>query len=592
MKTKPTPNRQRASMKHTKHMLRLSLGLTPLALCMATWAQTAPSAASVLDNIKAPIVLVPPSADLSIQNNTPQKKLAAPSAGAGPKVKISGFSISGLTTTVKADIGALLAKFLGPERTFDDIEAAAEALRTAIRQEGLFLAQVDIPPQKLQDGMVELRVLEGRLDSVELAPLPEGLLVGKEQIDAILAKLQPGDLLTVGSIERVLFLLSDLRGINVSSVIAAGSKPGTAKLGVTITPGQRFEKSADFDNFGSAFTGNYRLSGAFSVNSPFGRGDLLKLSTNLTTTGGVAFVRAAYQSPVGGSGLKLGTALSALKYKLGTDAFAPLDASGNATVLSAFALYPVIRNRNLNTFLQANVDNRKFQDLQKALAVDNKKHSNVLTLGLVGDSRDQFAKGGINNFSLALTAGTIGIDTAVQLAADQAATGRKTNGSFSKVSYGLGRQQLLWSAADNAQDRLVVYASWQGQRATKNLDNSEKLSLGGATGVRGYAGGEATGDSGDLVSWELRKNIVNDKIKGDFVVSLFGDYGRSKINHTPLATDLINSVTLVSHGLGLAWSMPDNFLVKASLAWRGSYAPVSDPDGRKTRLYFSLNKTL
>ncbi len=574
------------------HSLRIALALSPVALCITAMAQTAPDAGRVLDGLKAPIIMVPPHADLNIQNNTPVKKLAGPATGVGPKIKISGFSISGVTVPIKADIASLLAKYLGPERTFDDIEAAAEALRTAIRQEGLFLAQVDIPPQKSVDGMVELRVLEGRLDVVELTPLPEGVLVNKEQIDVILAKLQPGDLLTVGSIERVLFLLSDLRGINVGSVIAPGAKPGTAKLIVTVTPGQRFEKNVDFDNFGSVYTGEHRLSGSFSVNSPFGRGDLLKLSTNLSTTGGVAFVRAAYQSPVGGSGLKLGAAVSALKYKLGTDAFAPLDASGNATVLSAFALYPVIRNRNFNTFFQANIDSRKFQDLQKALTVDNKKHSDVLTLGLVGDSRDQFAKGGINNFSVGLTAGSIGIDTPVQLAADQAATGRKTNGSFSKISYGLGRQQLLWSAADNAQDRMVVYVSWQGQRAAKNLDNSEKLSLGGATGVRGYAGGEATGDSGDLLSWELRKNIVSDKIKGDFVVSLFGDYGRSKINHSPLATDLINTVSLVSHGVGLAWSIPDNFLIKASLAWRGSYAPVSDPDGRRSRLYFSLNKTL
>jgi hemolysin activation/secretion protein len=396
----------------------------------------------------------------------------------------------------------------------------------------------------------------------------------------------------VDKIERVLFLLSDLRGVNVSSVLSPGKLPGTSKLSVAVTPGARFEKNVDIDNYGSVYTGDYRLSGSFSVNSPFSRGDLFKLSANASTNGGMKFVRGAYQTPVGGSGLKLGAAVSALKYSLGTAAFEPLRASGDATVFSLFTLYPVVRNRNFNTFAQANYDRRNFHDVQATLAVDNKKVSDVLTLGLVGDSRDQWLGGGINNFSAGLTTGRLNILTPVQLTADQAATGRKTSGGFSKVNYGLGRQQLLWNKADNSQDRLVVYVSWQGQRAGKNLDNSEKFSLGGPSGVRGYAGGEATGDSGDLLSWELRKNIVDEKIKGDFVLSVFGDYGRINVNTNPLVTDVVNKISLVSHGFGLAWAIPDNFLLKATLAWRGSYTPTADPDPRRARVYVSLSKTL
>ncbi|MBC7610296.1 MAG: ShlB/FhaC/HecB family hemolysin secretion/activation protein, partial [Polaromonas sp.] len=492
---------QRTRDRNVLRPNRLLLSLIPLMLCTVATAQTAPDAGRLLEILKAPVIIVPPNTDLKIEDNASQRKLIAPTTGQGPKVKISGFKISGLSTPLKADIGALLGKYLGPERSFDDLEAAAETLQTAIRQEGLFLAQVDIPPQKMTDGTVELRVLEGRLDKVELAPLPDGLLVNRDQIEAMLAKLQPGDLLTVDKIERVLFLLSDLRGINVSSVISAGVTPGTAKLGVTVAPGDRFEKNIDFDNYGSVYTGEHRVSASVSVNSPMGRGDLFKFSGNLSTNGGVAFVRAAYQSPVGGTGLKLGAAISALKYKLGTTAFEPLKASGDASVYSLFALYPVVRSRNFNTFAQANYDRRYFHDVQETIAVNNYKHSDVITLGAVGDSRDQIATGGINNFSLGLTAGKIAIETPIQLAADQAATGRKTNGGFGKLSYGLGRQQLLWSKADNTQNRLVVYVSLQGQRATKNLDNSEKFSLGGASGVRGYAAGEATGDSGDLLSW-------------------------------------------------------------------------------------------
>ena len=565
----------------------------PLLAAGQVAPQPVPDAGRVLENLRAPVIITPPNATISVEDRTPAKKLAPPTgAGAAAKLAIKGFKVTGLSVPLKADAGALLGKFIGAERTFDDLEAAADALQVAIRQEGLFLAQVDVPPQKVEDGMIELRVLEGRLDSVDLATLPEGLLVKQEQIESILARLQPGDLLTVDKIERVLFLLSDLRGINVSSVVSPGAKPGTAKLGVSIKPGDRFEKNVDFDNYGSVYTGEYRLSAAVGVNSPLGRGDLFKLTGNVSTTGGVKFIRAAYQSPVGGSGLKLGAAVSALQYRLGTAAFEPLKASGDAAVVSLFGLYPVVRNRNFNTFAQVNYDRRNFHDVQTALAIDNRKHSDVVTMGLVGDSRDQVLSGGVNTFSLGLTAGSIALESPVQLAADQAATGRKINGSFSKINYGAGRQQLLWSKADNSADRLVVYVSFQGQAAAKNLDNSEKFSLGGPSGVRGYASGEATGDSGNLLNWELRKNIIHDAIKGDFVLSAFGDYGRITVNRNPLATDLVNSISLVSHGFGLAWAVPDSFLLKASIAWRGSYVPVADPNPTRLRAYISLSKTL
>lgn len=565
----------------------------------ASWAQPVgpgtaiapnPAPSAVFEGLRAPVELVPRSSDLQIEDSITRRKLAAPASGQGPKFAVTGFTVTGLSVPIKADLGLLLGKYVGADRTFDQLEEAAEALQNAIRQEGLFLAQVDIPPQKLEGGKVELRVLEGRLDKWELAPLPEGVLVSQAQIEAVLGGLQPGMLLQVDAIERVLFLLYDLRGLIVKSVIEAGSKPGTAKLVVSVEPGQRLEKSVDFDNFGSIYTGEYRLSGAISVNSPMRRGDFFKLSGNVSTNGGLAFVRAAYQSPVGGSGLKLGAAVSALNYKLGTPTFAAAQGSGTATVYSLFALYPVVRNRNFNAFAQANYDRRNFED--KSFGFTRNKHSDVLNLGLVGDSRDQALGGGINNFSIGVSVGRLALEGAQDLINDQAL--RKTNGTFGKVSYGIGRQNLLWNSADNAQDRLVLYASWQGQRASKNLDTSEKFGLGGASGVRGYASGEGTGDSGDLVTWELRKNIISDKIQGDLVVALFGDYGHVTVNRNNSSPVISakNSISMSSHGIGLTWAVPDNFLFKVSLARRGSYLPVSDPDPRRTRLYLSLSKTL
>lgn len=53
-------------------------------------------------------------------------------------------------------------------------------------------------------------------------------------------------------------------------------------------------------------------------------------------------------------------------------------------------------------------------------------------------------------------------------------------------------------------DRISLYGQVQGQWSDGNLDSSEKISLGGAYGVRAYPEGEAQGDQGYVANVELR----------------------------------------------------------------------------------------
>ena len=80
----------------------------------------------------------------------------------------------------------------------------------------------------------------------------------------------------------------------------------------------------------------------------------------------------------------------------------------------------------------------------------------------------------------------------------------------------------------------TVYASVLGQRASKNLDSSEKFSLGGAQGVRAYPVGEAAGDEGALATLELRYALPQ-WLGATPQLVLFADSGRVRINKNPFA---------------------------------------------------------
>lgn len=565
-----------------------------LALGSAHAQTVAPDAAQQLQNLnKTTFSNDFGNAPKILQDVQTRKKLTPPKAS-NVTVDVLGFKVTGITEAPSFDVRKVLAEHIGPKRTFDQLETAAEALQIALRQDGYFLAQVDIPQQSAQSGQIELRVVQGYLDNIEVKLPQSGINTSKAFIEAMLAaSLKQGQVIHVKQVERALFLVGDMAGVRAESVIEPGKAPGTAKIIVTVNPGRETEGSVDFDNYGSRFTGEFRVSGATTFNAPANRGDSFKLSAMVTTNLGAQFLRAAYQTPVGSSGLKLGAAFSTLNYKLGTATFTPLKASGVGSVTTLFALYPAARSRNFNSFLQASLNHGTGQDKQESVGVENKSHSDSLSFSIVGDSRDSLKGGGINNFSAGATFGSIGLDTATALAADQSAFGRHIQGSYSKFTYGFIRQQFLWADPAQPASRVVLYTSLQGQMAGKNLSSGEKMSLGGPTGVRAYAGGEATGDNAHIFTWELRKNILGENVNGDLVFTVFGDYGYSLTNKTMLSTDAVRSNNIAGHGVGVNWSSRGGTTLKLSIASRGpKYVPVGDPEDRLPRIYFSLNKQL
>ena len=120
------------------------------------------------------------------------------------------------------------------------------------------------------------------------------------------------------------------------------------------------------------------------------------------------------------------------------------------------------------------------------------------------------------------------------------------------------------------------------------------MALGGPAAVRAYALGEATSDEGHLFTAEIRFGMPkSEHLPGDFVASGFFDYGRGRLNKDPLPLEIPGNVrTLRGVGVGLTWARQDDFLLRATLAWRLSDAPVADPVDRRPRLFFVLQKYL
>lgn len=492
------------------------------------------------------------------------------------KMDIRGFSLSGVPGEEQAAITAQLERFIGKEKTFQDLLDAAATVRSHLNARGYLLAQAYIPEQKLQDGIVEIVVLLGRLGRIELN-YDDETRVARSRIQAHLDRLKPGETLRTGDLERVLFLINDLHGVRASSTIRPGLEPGTADLIVDVQPDPVLSGQAQVDDMGSRYTGTVRVNGNLVVGSPLGMGDSLSLRAMYGQDQGIRFGSLSYVIPLGSDGLRLGTTVSRLKYTLLSKEGIP-PGYGTALDALAFVLYPIARTRNFNLFVQVGYDYKEFEDNPEAAArIDRRSRSGLLTVS--GDLRDTLLGGGINSFSLGYTYGVL---------ENESATVGTPVGHFRKLNPYYSR---LHAVGDSG---FLVFLRYAGQFSRDRLDSSEKFSLGGPGGVRAFPVGEAPGDEAHVASIELRYTLPNwdGKIPGSLVGSLFMDWGRSTLDKNPPSpvTDPANKRTLSGYGIGLNWATAKSWSAQGSLAWRDKGELVNDKLDRRPRAYVQISR--
>lgn len=515
-----------------------------------------------------------------IDNQLSQK--AAPELGKplnDISIDVTAYRIDEIDPQHQQALEALLAPYAGAGRSFEDLSSAAQLVTAYLQRElGLYLAYAYLPAQDIKNGVVRIAVLPGVLESVEVVWPEDELRVKREIILSHLAKLKTGSIIRVDEVERVVFLLNDLRGIRMSFAIKPGTQAGQAILVATPTNDRPLTGSLGLDANGSRFAGTYRGIATLSWESPLGLGDSLSVSHLKSDTGGLDFTLLGYTLPVGSDGLKLGVNVSKVNYQLSEDDF-PLGLNGDAESIGAFALYPLLRSRNLNLFALAGLDQKEFTDRQTLSGLETVKEIDSFKLGLSGDSRDSFAGGGLNFFNLTYEESKVNYPGGIPFGLDDDLNAMRAN-------YSLGRLQSI------VPGKLMLWAYARGQQAFDNLDSSEQCSLGGATAVRAFAQGETSGDSCDLFTLEARylpSAARLDSYARELSFNVFYDQGRVQLRHdaSSQVSGFNNHAELAGYGLGVAWDRQDVFTFNLSLAWELAGLRRSDPKRQSPRIFAS-----
>jgi len=277
--------------------------------------------------------------------------------------------------------------------------------------------------------------------------------------------------------------------------------------------------SVTVDNYGSRYTGEIRTTGTVNINNPTKYGDQVGLTKIVAPKDNFDLNQASYSFPLGRSGLRGTASYSKLEYKIGKELETNPMSMGTADLYSTSLKYPLYRTAKRSFFLDGSYDKKKLYNETTGTVTSNKELDNY-GLGFTFQNTDEFITAGFSQLSFTQTFGDLDLSkVASSLTSDQGAGGAKTNGSFEKST-------LQFLRIQRVTEKLNLQLLANAQFSNKNLDSSEKLSLGGATGVRAYPSGEASGDEGRKISLDAKYNLKSGTRFGDIIASVFYDYGK------------------------------------------------------------------
>lgn len=494
-----------------------------------------------------------PSEAPALQIEEPNQMQAAKSL----KFTLRGWKISGASLIPENDLQALIQDYVGREIGLDEMREAARTVAAHFREQGYFV-RAFLPRQEIRDGVVEIRLVEGRLGDVKIEN-PNQVISDERARDTITNTQGIGEPLQLQQLERGILLLHDLPGVDVTPTLKPGSKAGESDLALKVEARPLFNASLGYANTGIRAIGLNLFSGTVAANNAFGIGDQ---ATLLVQGGsGNVFGRIGYSLPVGYSGLRVGVSASSLYYELGNE-YKYLDASGDAWTGGIWASYPFVRGSRFNLYGITGFDTRRYHNVSLG-AVSSDNTLNVGYVGFNTDYRDKLLGSwgsGFNDFSFTTVIGDVDLSaTRANLTADRATA--RTNGAYQKFNFAFSRLQQLPA-------NVSFWSSFYGQLATRNLNSSEKFSLGGPNGVRAYPVNEALGDEGYLMKFELRYEVYQNVQLIGFIdhggITLHKELwnGWNSLGGSP------NHYTLSGGGVGVNWVEPGNFAINLSVAQR------------------------
>ncbi len=401
---------------------------------------------------------------------------------------LTDVQIEGAQTLPAQEFRPLYQNLLGQEVTVSNILDVADAIEDMYRRKGFVLTHAFVPPQRVDNGVFKINVVEGYVASVTIEG---GDAATQALVRSYVEPVMDVRPLSLSALERALLLANDIPGITASGVLRpAPNTPGASELVVTIVE-TRATGGLAVDNRGSRFQDVWTLGGDVEANGLVGAGD--QLAANYSSSPNVLEKSSAqlrYRRPVGTDGMTA-SLIATESWGEPGGSLKPFDLVTTSLAVGPRLSYPIIRTRAESLSIEGGftVQQANVESLGLPFSHDQWRVADV------GLTYSRLALGGIwsGSFDGAEGLGILGAtpDGTQTLSHPGAAT------EFTKLTASFRHVRTLIGP-------LSLAISGQGQYGFAPLVAGEQITFGGTQIGRGYDPGALTGDEGAGGSAELR----------------------------------------------------------------------------------------
>ncbi len=486
-------------------------------------------------------------------------------------IDVKKFKITGITVISEEEAMVVLAPFENRSLTLKQINEAANAIVDLYQKKGR-IAQAIVPPQEIKEGIVEIKVTEGRVGAILIEPAFEQdpPRLSKNVTKNFISRFNPeGGLIDLDGLERSVTLINELPKVNAQVSLEPGKDDATTNIVMKVDQLSKISGRADITNYGSASTGYAQGIANISVNDLTGMGD--GGSIDVIKSQGSIYAQGRYSVPANFDGLRIGVGGSTLNYET-LSSFSTTISKGRANTVGIYSTYALERTARINKTINFNLENRSYINYTDGVEI-SKYNINSATIGLQGN---RYLFDGILTYSLSGVAGNLLIDNESQRESDD--TTIKSRGGYGKISL----YTVLMKPLPIKQTNLLL--SFNGQLATKNLNTAEMLYLGGPYGVRAYPVSQGGGSQGAVISAEVNHVFENKFEVGAFIDAGFIQQYKHTYDDWKGLTNAGNFYALYATGLNAKYSYKKKAEISSTLAFRLDDNPLFTSTGEQLNL--------
>jgi hemolysin activation/secretion protein len=412
-------------------------------------------------------------------------------ASSARTLDVNEYRVEGANHLSQSEVESAIYPFLGPGRSLEDIERARVALETAYTDKGYQAVTVAIPPQKVRDGVVTLKVTEGTVARLRVRG---SRWFSLSEIKKEAPSMAEGTVPNFNDIARDIVALNQIPDRRVTPALRAGVAPGTMDVDLNVQDSLPLHGLLEVNNRYSANTTHTRLTGTLHYDNLWQEGHALSFSFQVAPKRlkDAKVFSGSYTARLP-SAPWLSFMLTGVAQDSDISTLGGIAVAGRGWIVGGRALITLPSSANFFHTVSTGVDFKRF--LEKISLSDNALTSPITYWPLtVQYGANWQGESSLTQLSATLTLNLRGLgSTPEQFDA------KRYNAQGSFIHY---RAEV--SRSDKLPLGMELLEKAHGQYSRDPLLGSEQFVGGGADSVRGYTESQAAGDFGAVGSLELR----------------------------------------------------------------------------------------